>query len=166
MQFIATVIDRPEIIILDEPFSGLDPVNSEIISEAMLELQKKGATIIFSTHDMSMAEKMCDYIFMIYKGKKVLDGTLQNIQDNYGSDTIRLQTDMGVHALTGIRGIEKINDYGQLQELRLEKRTDTQQILSEVMKKSRVMKFEVARPSLHDIFIRIASPERKEENHA
>ncbi len=166
LQFIATVIDRPEIIILDEPFSGLDPVNSEIIREAMLELQKKGATIIFSTHDMSMAEKMCDYIFMIYKGKKVLDGTLQNIQDNYGSDTIRLQTDMGVHALEGIRGIEKINDYGQLQELRLEKQTDTQQILSEVMKKSRVMKFEVARPSLHDIFIRIASPERKEENHA
>jgi len=165
LQFIATVIDRPEIIILDEPFSGLDPVNSEIVREAMLDLQKKGATIIFSTHDMNMAEKMCDYIFMIYNGRKVLDGTLQNIQNDYGSDTIRLQTEMGITALSGISGIEKINDYGQLQELRLDKQTDTQQILSEIIKKSRVMKFEVARPSLHDIFIRIASPERK-ESHA
>jgi ABC-2 type transport system ATP-binding protein len=70
LQFIATVIDRPEIIILDEPFSGLDPVNTEILKESLLELQKNGATIIFSTHDMNMAEKMCDYIFMVYKGRK------------------------------------------------------------------------------------------------
>jgi ABC-2 type transport system ATP-binding protein len=166
LQFIATVIDRPEIIILDEPFSGLDPVNAEILKESLLELQKNGATVIFSTHDMNMAEKMCDYIFMIHKGKKVLDGTLQSIQYEYGNDTIRLQTELGVDALTGIMGIEKINDYGQIQELRLDSGTDTQEILADVMKKSRVLKFEVARPSLNDIFIRIASPERKEENHA
>jgi ABC-2 type transport system ATP-binding protein len=166
LQFIATVIDRPEIIILDEPFSGLDPVNAEILKEALLELQKNGATVIFSTHDMNMAEKMCDYIFMIHKGKKVLDGTLQNIQDKYGNDTIRLQTESGMAALKGIRGIEKINDYGQVQELRLGSGTETQDILADVMKKTRVLKFEVTRPSLHDIFIRIAAPERKEENHA
>lgn len=166
LQFIATVIDRPEIIILDEPFSGLDPVNSEILKEALLELQKKGATVIFSTHDMNMAEKMCDYIFMIHNGKKVLDGTLHNIQDNYGNDTVRIQTEAGMNALTELRGIEKVNDFGQLQELRLVQGADSQQILADVMKKSRVLKFEVTRPSLHDIFIRIASPERKEESHA
>jgi len=166
LQFIATVIDRPEIIILDEPFSGLDPVNAEILKESLLELQKNGATVIFSTHDMNMAEKMCDYIFMIHKGKKVLDGTLHNIQDEYGNDTIRLQTELGTDALTGVRGIEKINDYGQIQELRLRQGTETQEILAEVMKKSRILKFEVTRPSLHDIFIRIAAPDRKEENYA
>jgi ABC-2 type transport system ATP-binding protein len=166
LQFIATVIDRPELIILDEPFSGLDPVNSEILREALLELQKAGATIIFSTHDMNMAEKMCDYIFMIHKGRKVLDGTLSDIQDQYGTDTIRIQTDLGIEALEGLNGIGKINDFGQVQEVRLDPQTDSQTILAGVMKKSRVLRFEVTRPSLHDIFIRIAAPERKEESYA
>jgi ABC-2 type transport system ATP-binding protein len=166
LQFIATVIDRPEIIILDEPFSGLDPVNAEILKEALLDLQKKGATVIFSTHDMNMAEKMCDYIFMIHKGTKVLDGTLNSIQDKYGNDTVRLQTESGIDALDDIKGIEKINDFGQIQELRLSQGTDSQDILAEVMKKSRILKFEVTRPSLNDIFIRIAAPDRKEEAHA
>ncbi len=76
LQFIATILHQPELVILDEPFSGLDPVNADIMKDVILDLQQKGATIIFSTHDMAMAEKMCDYIFMIYKGKKVLDGTL------------------------------------------------------------------------------------------
>ncbi|TFH21504.1 MAG: ATP-binding cassette domain-containing protein, partial [Bacteroidia bacterium] len=106
LQFIATILHQPELIILDEPFSGLDPVNADMMKDIILELQQKGATIIFSTHDMAMAERMCDYIFMIYQGKKVLDGTLDNIQDQYGTDTLRIQSDMGVEALKGIRGIE------------------------------------------------------------
>jgi len=166
LQFIATVIDRPEIIILDEPFSGLDPVNAEILRESLLELQKKGATIIFSTHDMNMAERMCDYIFMIYRGKKVLDGTLRDIQDMYGSDTVLLQTESGISALNGITGIDRINDQGQLQELRLNPATDSQELLSAVMKKTRVLKFELSRPSLNDIFIRIAGSGRKEAGNA
>jgi ABC-2 type transport system ATP-binding protein len=166
LQFIATVIDRPRIIILDEPFSGLDPVNAEILREALLELQKNGATVIFSTHDMGMAEKMCDYIFMIHKGKKVLDGTLQEIQNQYGTDTVRMQTEIGPEALKGLAGIEKISDFGQVQEIRLSPQADSQMILSAVMKKTRVLRFEITRPSLYDIFIRIAAPERKEETYA
>lgn len=166
LQFIATVIDRPEIIILDEPFSGLDPVNSEILRDALLELQKEGATIIFSTHDMNMAEKMCDYIFMIHKGRKVLDGTLHEIQDQYGTDTMRIQTELGIHALDKLNGVEKIHDFGQIQEIRLRPDTDSQTVLAAVMEKSRVLRFEVSRPSLHDIFVRIAAPERKEDTHA
>jgi len=166
LQFIATVIDKPGIIILDEPFSGLDPVNAEILRESLLELQKAGATVIFSTHDMNMAEKMCDYIFMIHKGRKVLDGTLANIQDQYGSDTLRIQTELGAAALEGIKDIEKISDFGQVQEVRLSAKADSQAILAGLMNKSRVLKFEVTRPSLYDIFIRIAAPERKEDNHA
>jgi ABC-2 type transport system ATP-binding protein len=165
LQFIATILHQPDIIILDEPFSGLDPVNADLMKDVILELQKEGATIIFSTHDMSVAEKMCDYIFMIYRGKKVLDGTLTHIQDQYGSDTIRIRTDHGVSALEHMKGIEKVNDFGKLQEVRVSSGIDPQTILSGLLQKTRITQFEITKPSLHDIFVRIASPERKEVEH-
>ena len=162
LKFIATILHQPELIILDEPFSGLDPVNADMMKDIILELQQKGATIIFSTHDMAMAERMCDYIFMIYKGEKVLDGTLDHIQNEYGNDTLRIQSDMGANALNGMKGIESINNFGQLQEIRLEEGANPQLILAELLKITRISKFEITKPSLNDIFIRIASPERKE----
>lgn len=164
VQFIITIIDKPAVIILDEPFSGLDPVNAEIIREVILDLRKGGSTVIFSTHDMSVAEKMCDFIFMIYQGRKVLDGTLLSIQDQYGQDTIRLQTELGVAALSGIEGIEKVNDFGQLQEVKLMPGTDPQKILEQIIPRTRISRFEMSSPSLEDIFIRIARPD-KTNNH-
>lgn len=158
IQFIATVLHNPEIIILDEPFSGLDPVNADLLRNAVLELRDKGATIIFSTHDMSMAERMCDYIFMIYKGKKVLDGTLDEIQNKYGTDTIHVKTDVNI-ALDSIKGVDKVTDFGKLQEVRMREGVDSQSILVEIMKKAKVLKFEITKPSLNDIFIRIANPD-------
>jgi ABC-2 type transport system ATP-binding protein len=92
VQFVAAVVSRPELLILDEPFSGLDPVNADTLKDAVLEMRRRGTTIVFSTHDMTTAEKMCDRIFMIFKGKKVLDGTLEEIQAQYGFDTVRLRT--------------------------------------------------------------------------
>jgi ABC-2 type transport system ATP-binding protein len=166
LQFIATILHQPELIILDEPFSGLDPVNADILKDVILELQGKGATIIFSTHDMAMAEKMCDYIFMIYQGKKVLDGTLAHIQDQYGNDTLRIQSDLGASALQGLKGIDKVNDFGKLQEVRVAEGADPQKILAEMLKITRISRFEITKPSLNDIFIRIAAPERKEVHHA
>jgi len=166
VQFIATIIDRPKIIILDEPFSGLDPINADIIKSTILELQAEGSTVIFSTHDMSMAERMCDYIFMIHKGKKVLDGTLTDIQDKYGTDTLRIQTDNGVSAFKDIPGIEKINDFGQMQEIRIVQSIDVQDMVRSIMDKTRVTRFEITKPSLNDIFIRIAKPEKEEVDHA
>lgn len=166
VQFISTVVANPELVILDEPFTGLDPVNADAIKAAVLELRERGTTVIFSTHDMNVAEKMCDFIFMIFKGKKVLDGTLTSIQDQYGSDTIRIRTEDGAGALSGLRGIEKINNFGQAQELRLAQGADPHNVLSDIMSRTRVRSFEVAKPSLHDIFIRIAGPEAREVNHA
>lgn len=160
VQFIITIIDKPAIIILDEPFTGLDPVNAGIIREVILNLRKGGSTVIFSTHDMSVAEKMCDFIFMIYKGRKVLDGTLQSIKDLYGQDTIHLQTELGAAALSGIEGIEKVNDFGQLQEVKLMPGTDPQKILEQIMPRTRISRFEMSSPSLEDIFIRIARPDK------
>src|SRR5205085_11953404 len=105
VQFIGTVISKPELVLLDEPFSGLDPVNAVVLRDAVLELKQAGTTVIFSTHDMAVAEKMCDFIFMIYKGKKVLDGTLESIQEKYGSDTVRVRLDGSAAPLDGLRGV-------------------------------------------------------------
>ncbi len=164
VQFIAAVVTAPEMVILDEPFSGLDPVNTDLLRDAVLELQRQGTTVIFSTHDMNVAEDMCDYIFMIFKGRKVLDGTLAAIQDDYGSDTVRLRLDGGTEVLRGLPDIESIRDHGQLQELRIKDGGDAQQILAALVSRARVRHFELTRPSLHDIFVRIAGPAAIEEN--
>jgi ABC-2 type transport system ATP-binding protein len=166
VQFVATVVSDPELVILDEPFTGLDPVNTDVIREAVLELQAAGKTVLFSTHDMGMAERMCDFIFMIFRGQKVLDGTLTSIQDEYGSDTIRVRAENGAAALGGLPGVERISNYGQLQELRIAAGADPHVVLDALMARTRVSSFEIARPSLHDIFVRIAGPEVEEVNDA
>jgi ABC-2 type transport system ATP-binding protein len=166
VQFISAVVSGPELIILDEPFTGLDPVNLEAIKNAVLDLRSRGATVIFSTHDMNVAEKMCDFIFMIFKGRKVLDGTLISIQDEYGSDTLRLRAEGGISSLKNLDGVEKITDFGGLQELRLRPEADHQEILALIMARTRVYSFDLAKPTLYDIFLRIAGPEAEEVAHA
>lgn len=156
VQFIATVVSEPDLVVLDEPFSGLDPVNSEVMRDAVLELKRRGHTVIFSTHDMSIAERMCDALFMIYKGRKVLDGTLEKIQGTYGSDTIRVRIEGFAGDLAEIDGVERVTDHGRFQELKLENSADEQRVLAALMARGRVRLFELAHPSLHDIFVRIA----------
>ena len=158
VQFIATVVARPQLVLLDEPFSGLDPVNADVLRDAILGLKKEGTTVIFSTHDMAVAERMCDFIFMIYKGRKVLDGTLDAIYGRYGEDTLRVRVDGDAVRLDGLPGVAQMTDHGRLQELRLRPGADPQAVLAELMRRGRVRHFEQARPSLHDIFVRIASP--------
>src|SRR5215218_1908171 len=119
VQFVSAVVSNPSLLILDEPFSGLDPVNAQVLKDAVLELRRRGTTVVFSTHDMSTAEKMCDRIFMIFRGRKVLDGSLESIQDQYAADTVRVRTSRGAAALEGIAGVESVNDFGQIQEVRL-----------------------------------------------
>jgi ABC-2 type transport system ATP-binding protein len=159
VQFIATVVARPELVLLDEPFTGLDPVNTDVLRQAILDLRRDGTTVIFSTHDMAVAEKMCDFVFMIYKGKKVLDGTLESIQDRYGSDTVRVLLEGNAEPLDDMLGVVKATDFGRLQELRLAPSTDPQDLLARLMQRGRVRHFELARPTLHEIFVRIAGPE-------
>jgi ABC-2 type transport system ATP-binding protein len=155
VQFIATVISRPELVLLDEPFSGLDPLNAKVLREMVLDLKKQGATVIFSTHDMSNAEKLCDFIFMIFRGKKVLDGTLESIQRDYGSDTIRVRFTQPT-TLTDLPGVSKVTDFGQYQELRMEKSCNTQSLLAALIQRGPLEHFEITHPTLQDIFLRIA----------
>ncbi len=165
IQFIATVLHKPELVILDEPFSGLDPVNMDVLKDAILELRRGGTTVIFSTHDMDVAEKMCDFVFMIFKGQKVLDGTLGTIKEKYGSDTLRVRMEGNGVQFTELPGVQRVNDFGQFQELRIDKQADPQAILQQLAGRGRVQHFEIAQPSLHDIFVRIAGPAAQEITH-
>jgi ABC-2 type transport system ATP-binding protein len=153
---------------LDEPFTGLDPVSADALRAAILDLRRNGATVILSTHDMSVAETLCDQIFMIYRGRKVLDGTLAEIQEQYGSDTVRVSVQGGAAAIGSLAGVERVNDLGQVQELRMARGCDPHEVLRELVARARVSSFTVTRPSLHDIFVRIAGPaaEHQESAHA
>jgi len=153
-QFIGAVVARPELLILDEPFSGLDPVNREALRAAILDLRARGTTIVFSTHDMRTAEEMCDFVFMIFRGRKVLDGTLASIQERHGADAVRIGTDLPRGELEAIPGVTRVLDLGRIREVRYS--GDPQRLLLEVAQRARVFHFELARPSLHDIFLRIA----------
>jgi ABC-2 type transport system ATP-binding protein len=164
VQFIATVIPEPKLLILDEPFTGLDPVSADSIRGAILEMRKRGCTVILSTHDMGVAESLCDSIFMIFRGKKVLDGTLASIQSSYGSDTIRVELEGGGNQLGGLPGVERIKDLGQVQELRMSQGCDPQEVLQTLVARARISSFAVVQPSLHDIFVRIAGPQPEENS--
>jgi ABC-2 type transport system ATP-binding protein len=159
VQFIATVIARPQLLLLDEPFSGLDPVNAEVVREIMLELVRAGTTVLFSTHDMLAAEALCDWILMIYKGRKVLDGTLRQIQQEHGGDVLRVRLEwpsISARRLDDLPGVAKATDLGNLQELTLEAGSDRQCVLAMLMQRGKVEHFELTRPSLRDIFLSIA----------
>jgi ABC-2 type transport system ATP-binding protein len=158
VQFIGAVIARPELVILDEPFSGLDPVNMESLKDAILDLRRQGATVIFSTHDMKVAEQLCDTVFMIYKGRKVLDGPPEALQAQYGEDTVRVRTRGTGGSLPDVAGVIRVTDYGREKELRLARGADPQAVVREIVRHAELERFELVRPSLHDIFVRIAGP--------
>src|SRR6516162_8658333 len=163
VQFIAAVVPQPRLLILDEPFTGLDPISADSLRAAILDLRRRGVTIILSTHDMHLAETMCDSIFMIFRGKKVLDGSLAAIQDRYPNDTIRVTAEGGAARIDGLPGIEAVRDLGQVQELRMTPGCDPQHVLRALVARTRISNFAVTRPSLHDIFVRIAGPAAEEE---
>ena len=151
VQFIATVIPQPKLLILDEPFTGLDPVSADSIRSAILEMRRRGCTVILSTHDMGIAESLCDSILMIFRGKKVLDGTLASIQASYGSDTIRVELEGALPNSHELPGIENIKDLGKVRELRMSGGCDPQQVLHTLAARARITSFSVVQPSLHDV---------------
>ncbi len=166
VQFITAVIDDPRLLILDEPFSGLDPVSADLLHNVILDLRQQGTTIIYSTHDMNMAERMCDDVIMIYRGIKVLDGRLEDIKREFGTDTIRVRLDHDHVSLNGIEGVAAIRDFGRVQELRMTAGYKSQRVLRDVMERGRVLQFEVSNPSLHDVFVRLANTDAAEAQDA
>ena len=158
VQFVATVVSNPQLVILDEPFSGLDPVNMEVLRDAVIELRNNGTTVIFSTHDMSMAEQMCDAICMIFRGNKVLDGTLDEVKSQYGEPLLRVALAGGNQLPVDLPGVLEQRPNTSYTDLVLANGANKQAVLRRLMESGEVTHFETRLPSLHDIFVRIAQP--------
>jgi ABC-2 type transport system ATP-binding protein len=169
VQFIASVVAEPQLLILDEPFSGLDPVNMEMLKDAILEVQKQGTTIIFSTHDMDTAERMCDTVFMIFKGNKVLDGSVDQIKNQFAKRQFEVRFDQPCDLRTQ-PAFSNVTQQGDMVQFQLasagnigsSRATGTSmenasQVLAYLQTLGDVNHFRSQRPTLHDIFVQIAS---------
>ena len=153
IQFIATVAHDPEIYIFDEPFSGLDPINSEMLKEVILEEKNRGKTILFSTHRMEQVEQMCDDICLFNQGKAVLQGNLQSIKQSFGNNTVLLDFIGDSEFLNQLEGVRVNNRSTNFAEIRLLEGASPQHILEIAMKHAEIQRFEIVQPSLQDIFI-------------
>ncbi len=156
IQFVATVLHQPKLIILDEPFSGFDPINASIIKDEILELKEKGSTIIFSTHRMESVEELCDYIALINKSKKVLEGKKQDIKDKYKSNTFSLQFNGELNeefrTFSIISEITNL-DGRKFAVLKAFDSAKSNEILKELLPKIEIKSFKEDEASMNDVFI-------------
>ena len=153
VQFVSTILHEPELLVLDELFSGLDPVNTELLKDIILDLKKAGTTVLFSTHVMEQAEKICDYLCMINRGEKVLDGPLTEVKGRFGSNTLVVSGEFPSEALRRLPGVTDARSDRLRHELSLADGTDVQALLPELIKLGRLDGLERVQPSLHRIFL-------------
>jgi len=159
IQFLATIIHDPQLIILDEPFAGLDPVNTELIKEIVLELRSQGKAIILSTHRMNEVEELCDRILMIDRGRSVLYGKLADIKKKYRSNSIFVDFEGKLGELEGVVNSRKEDKYI---ELFLDGKTPPQKVLQQMVSQGiAINHFEVSTPSLNEIFIQVAGKDNE-----
>ena len=160
LQFVTTIMHEPEIVILDEIFSGLDPLNIELIKDIILDLKREGKTILFSTHVMEQAEKLCDYLCMIADGEKVLDGKLTEVKAKFGKNTVQVDIDGDGKFIKELRGVKSFSEFNNYIELQLEDNADTNALLKAIADKVLIRRFDIVEPSLYDIFIDMANVDR------
>jgi ABC-2 type transport system ATP-binding protein len=161
VQLVISVLHNPQLLILDEPFTGLDPVNQILLKDILHELRQKNIAIIFSTHQMDQVEKMCDTICLINKGKQVLSGELYAIKSRYGTNSIRLEFEGDGEFLKGLPSIRRADVYQNYAELELNDVSKTAELLSAVNGRLALRKFEIVEPSLNSIFINaVGGPEK------
>ena len=153
VQLIGAILRKPDLLILDEPFSGLDPVNQNMFKDVMMELNRNGATIIFSTHQMETAEKLCKEIALINRGKLVLNGPLGQVKARFGKNSVLVEFDGDGSFLAGLPGVARVDDYGQYQEVRLTDGADPQSLLRAAVGRVTLRRFEIVEPTLHNIFL-------------
>ncbi len=161
IQFVSSIIHSPEIIIFDEPFSGLDPLNTEILLDIMLEMKRKGSTILFSTHILEHAEKLVDNVTLIKNGKNVLSGTLESVKSKYSANLFRVVLEEEDPKIKEFPYIKDINDFGKEFEIEVEDNIDSVKFLKDIVSAGiRIEKFEKVQPSLTNIYLKVM----KEEN--
>ena len=153
VQFIATVIHEPELLVLDEPFSGLDPVNAGVLKDIILDFRRRGHTIVFSTHQMDQVEKLCEHICLINRGRVVLSGTLAAIKKQYGHNGVSVRFSGDGSFLKSLPDVASFQDNGNELFLRLRDGADAARVLDAARGRIEILRFEVAEPSVHDIFI-------------
>lgn len=153
IQFITSIIHDPKLLVLDEPFSGFDPINQQVIKELVRSFVNSGKIIILSTHQMETAEKLCSQIFLINKGKEVISGTLAHIKQNFGSNIIKLEFDGDGSFLSSLPFIEHVDNYSNYAEIQLKDNINPSEFLKSVVGKINVTGFSIVEPTLNKIFI-------------
>lgn len=152
IQFIAAVINEPKLLILDEPFTGLDPINVAQLKEAIYELQKKGCSIIFSSHQMEHIEQFCEKLLILVKGKTVLEGYLKDIKEDFGKKNILIRGDIEEKELSSVKGVLEVNKKANEYEVKIENSKVVEKVFKKVAYYN-ITKFVVEEPSLNEIFI-------------
>lgn len=152
IQFIATLLHEPGLIVMDEPFSGLDPVNAVLLQDVLVELKSQGRAILFSTHRMDQVEKLCDAIYLIHNGQNVLSGRVRQIKSSYERNRLLMEFE-GDDAFLNSAEIAAFKNYSGHAEITLKPHGDTQKLLHEAASMARIYRFELVEPSLEEIFI-------------
>jgi ABC-2 type transport system ATP-binding protein len=167
IQLIISILHQPQLLILDEPFSGLDPVNQILLKDILMELRQKNVAIVFSTHQMEQVEKMCDNICLINKGKPVLSGSLRDVKQRYGTNSVHLEFEGDGEFLKKSPLVKKADVYQNYAELELVDIRKSRELLSKLDDKLNLRKFEIVEPSLNSIFINVVGvPESKPDEVA
>jgi len=157
-QFLATILHKPDLLILDEPFSGLDPLNVDLLKRMVLERQREGATLLFSTHMIEDAERLCERVCMIANATKVLDGRVSEVKAAAGRNDVAMSFDGEGRFLDAPDLVERVADYGQYVEVQLREGADPQTLLTRAVEAGvRISRFELVEPSLREIFIEKAT---------
>jgi ABC-2 type transport system ATP-binding protein len=163
VQFISTVLHDPDLVILDEPFSGLDPVNTQVMKDVVLDLHGRGKTILLSTHIMEQAERLCEQLCIIARGRKLVDGALGDIKRTHGGHHLVIGFDgnpgAAAHVFADKELVSRVDNYGQYAELELAAGADAQRVLAGLVSSgARLSRFELQEASLHKIFIDLVGP--------
>lgn len=153
IQLVASLLHKPSLLVLDEPFSGLDPVNVEMLKAAILDFQKEGATIIFSSHRMDHVEELCDKMSILDKGKVVLDGSIKEVKRSFGKKNVRIRMDQDIESLSSVPGVEHFKKVPGGALFQVADEAVAERLLAEAMKLGMLRHFSIEEPSLEEIFI-------------
>lgn len=153
IQFISAVIHKPELLILDEPFSGLDPINVEMLKEAVIDLKNEGTSIVFSSHRMEHVEELCEHLCILQKGNPVVQGSLREIKRSFGKKNLVIHAEMSLDNLKDFPGVAQYKQTSEGCVLQITSEEVSQEILSSIQGQGFIRKFDLVEPSLNDIFI-------------
>jgi len=157
LQFVSAILQEPRLVILDEPFSGLDPLNVDLLERIISDLRKAGSTVVFSTHQMNQAERLCDRIVLINKGRKVIEGPINDVRARFAERIVSLDGEGDLRPLERLEGVAAAQVTAGHARLELEAQTDPNRVLQAAMETTRVLRFEIQRPDLQEIFVRLVN---------